>query len=654
MKKIILSATFALCTFLVSAQDFTFGKPSSEEFALKRYDKDTSANAVVLKEFGTAFIENNDGDIQFEYHVRIKIFNSKGFKHGDIQIPLIKNDANNFETIRDIKGITFYRGENNLLRSSELDPKQIFNESKAGKYHDLTKFAMPNLRDGCIIEYRYTIQSPFLRLFRTWEFQSSIPKIYSEYCARIPGVYNYNITLRGPLKLSKNTGVVEKECYQPGGGIKIDCSKMTYAMADIPAFIEEDYMTAASNFKSAMYFELSEYVDIRGGKHKLSKEWKDIEQDLKKEEYFGLQLKKKDYFEDKIAPVIAGKTTDLDKAKAIYSFMQGWFKWNNYYGKYSDRGVKKAFESRSGSSADINLSLTTAIKAAGLNAEAVILSTRSNGLLNNLYPVLSDFDYVVCQVNIDGTSYLLDATDPMLPFGLLPLRCINDKGRVISFDKPSTWIDLTASQKESKSINMDLTVDETGKVKGNMRISSAGYEAYNKRYAIKKFNSVDEYVEDLDERYPKIRFTKSDIKNIDSLEQALTESFEIEINAQNNELITVNPFFMNRIAENPFKLAERTYPVDLGAPSDTRVVLQLKIPEKYEVISKPQPLALALPNSGGRFITQTSVNGNTLILSYSMQLSKSIYSSAEYYYLKELYNKIIQTQQADIVLKKKI
>ncbi len=653
MKNLLIVIAFSLQYFQISAQDFPFGKPSSKEFELKKYDKDTSANAVVLKEFGTAYINNNDGELILEYHVRIKIFNSKGFKHGNIEIATRKQDSDTYEKLTEIKAITFYRDEDNLIRTSELDPKQIFRESKADKYHDLTKFAMPNLRDNCIIEYSYTFQTPFLRNFRNWEFQSDIPKIYSEYCAKIPGVYNYNIILRGPYKLSKNDGVIAKECFNRGGGYKADCSQMTYAMADIPAFIEEDYMTAPSNFKSAMYFELSDYTDYRGIKHKLSKEWKDVDLDLKKEGYFGSQLKKKDFFEDKITPVIAGKTSELEKAKAIFSFMQNWYKWNRSYGKYSD-GVKKAFENRSGSSADINLALVTAINSAGLNAEPVILSTRSNGLLNNLFPSLTDFDYVICKVTIAEKDYLLDATDPMLPFGLLPLRCINDKGRVMSFDKPSSWIDLTASQKEVQSINLNLEVDETGKIKGQMQVLSSGYEAYNKRYAIKKFNSIDEYVENLDERYPRIKFNKSEIRNIDSLEKPLTESFDIEIKTQENGQVNVNPYFLNRTTKNPFKLPERTYPVDLGAVSESRLVMNLKFPQNYQVVNQPQPIALSLPNNGGKFVTQTVIEGNSLILSCLIQHTKSVYSPEEYFYLKELYNKIIQAQQSDIILKKKL
>lgn len=657
MKHLIFSAVFFFISFVSYSQDFDFGKPSPEEFALKNYAKDTSANAVVLREFGNAHVSNSDGNIVFEYHVRIKIFNSKAFKYGDISVPLRKSDANTFEAIRLVRGVTFYRDDEGLLRKTELDSKQIFRETKVSRFHDLTKFAMPNLREGCIVEYSYEISSPFIFNFRTWEFQWSIPNMHSEFNAHIPAVYNYNVALRGPYKLTSDKAVLEKECFQPGGGFKADCSNITYLMKDVPAFIEEDNMTAASNFISAVYFELSDYVDYHGVKHQITKEWKDVDHELKTSPGFGLQLRKKDLFREQVAKLTAGQTDAQQKAKAIFSFMQGWFKWNNYNGKYSDDGLKKAFESHTGNSGDINLCLVNAMVTAGLSAEPVILSTRSNGAVNMLFPVMSNFDYVVCKVNINDTYYLLDATDPLLPFGLLPLRCINDKGRVMCQDKPSYWIDLKASQKASKRMSIIFDMDESSKIKGSIIIYSSGYEAYAKRRSIRKFNSTEEYTEDLDERMPKIKILKAEIANLDTLDKVLKETYEVELAATNTDnpgFLYFNPFLMNLVSENPYKLAERSYPVDLGAASESSITVQVNIPEGYELYNKPEDVGLALPLEGGRFISRIAVDSGSITFMQNTLLNKSVYSPSEYLYLKELYNKIVLNQQSQIVLKKKI
>lgn len=657
MKKILLLLTFLITPIVLWAQDFEFGQFKHEELDMTRYAKDTTAHAVVLHEFGKTWLSSGDNTpLIHEYHTKIKIFDSQAFDQGTIQIPIYKFDNNRLDEVSDIAAVTYYKDEKGLVQRAELDPKQIFTVHQ-NKYYDVIKFTFPNLHKGCTIEYKYRMEMPRIRTFKTWEFQADIPKIYSEYEAHLPGVYNYNVTLRGPLKLTKNTSELEKECFSPGGGVKCDCSKMNFIMADVPAFIPEEYMTAPKNFISAIYFELSDYFDPNtNGKVKVAKEWKDVDYDMKHDDGFGGQIKRSGLMKDRIQSTIAGKTDAMDKAKAIYDFVKKNYKWDDLYGWRTEDGIKKALDNHSGSVAEINLTLIAALNAAGINTEAVLLSTREHGVVNKLYPGETDFDYVVAKANIAGQSYLLDATEPLLPFGLLPMRCMNDQGRVMSMDKPSYWMDLVASQKKSRTYTLDLTLQDDGKIKGTMINYSTGYEAFDKRTAIKKFNSVDEYVEDFDNKLKKIKILKSEIHNLDSLDQPLMEKYEIEMDAYkdlNNSRIGFSPFFIDYIAENPFKLQDRTYPIDRGAMYDDRFMLTMHIPQQFTVESLPQDVGLTMPLQGGRFLLNYGKTEDGIQVSHITQFNRSVYSIEEYPYLKEMFNKIIQAGTAEIVFKKK-
>src|SRR5690606_7715156 len=100
----------------------------------------------------------------------------------------------------------------------------------------LTKFTLPNIKIGSIIEIEYQIVSPDIFNFRSWDFQSDIPKIRSEYNVRIPAISNYNVTLKGALKLENTTKPRrESDCIVVMGQ-RVDCSNITYSMNDIPAF----------------------------------------------------------------------------------------------------------------------------------------------------------------------------------------------------------------------------------------------------------------------------------------------------------------------------------------------------------------------------------------------------------------------------------
>jgi|GEM_PF-62625 len=659
MKSYFFAAIVLLCMAgSAHAQDFAFGNITQEEVNMATYSKDPSAHAVVLSEYGDARITMTNQDqvrLVYKYHVKIKIFDSEAFDKGTIQVPLyISKDRE--EQIDDIEGITVSPDASVGVKRDELQKSQIFNVD-VNQTHKLLKFAMPGLRKGCVIEYRYTVTTPYFEDMHDWQFQSDIPKIKSEYEAHIPGFWHFNAIKRGDLELTKNVSDVERDCFETHGA-KSDCAHFIYGITDIPAFVEEDYMTAPKNFISALYFELFEFTNpFNGVKTSLAKEWRDVDSQLKRDDYFGTQIKKRDQFKDKIAPAIAGKTDDLQKAKAVYAFIQKNMKWNDFI-SFGSENVRKAFENHTGTSGDINLALVAALSSAGINAEAVLISTRNHGVVNKLYPVITEFNYVLAKANIGDKSYLLDATDPLLSFGMLPMRCLNDQGRVMSLDKPSYWIDINTPNIQGTTRVLDITLTPEGKLVGKMTNYSKGYSGYQKRQTIKKFNTVDEFVENMDEKLIKTKIKKFEIKGIDSLDGPVTEVYDIEMDGfegMNHEKLLFNPFIFDHITTNPFKLNARSYPVDWGMPSEERFILNMKLPDGYVIENPPQNASAALPNQGGSFIIAYSELGSTLFsLSHVIQFKRSVYGPQEYPYLKELYNKIILSEKNEMVFKKKI
>jgi len=637
------------------AQDhgFPFGKTTYRELDMKTCDFDTSAYAVVLNEFGEASMDNsNNNNLLFEYHVKIKILKQRGTELANIEIPLRKGEGR-AELIREIDASSF-NYENGTMKEMKLEARGIYKET-VSKFWDVTKFAIPNVRAGSVIEYRYILESPFRYNFRTWEFQSDIPKMYSEYWATIPANYKYNISLRGYQKLDKNESEVIRECFTPGGGNRADCSRLKWGMKNVPAFVEEDYMTAKSNFLSAIYFELSELEFFDGRKDKITKEWKDAETELRRDEKFGLQIKRgKDIMEDHVDVLTLGENDPLTKAKKIYAFIQGWYRWDDVYGIFSEFGIKKAFDRKTGNIGDINLSLVAALRYAGLEASPMILSTRTNGLPTELYPVISDFNYVIAHLNVGGKVYLLDATDDFLSFGMIPERCLNGKGRVLP-EGESYWHELKPSEREKQISMLTLKFDPTGTLVGTIQTSFMGYKAMAERKAFFSEGGPEAYIKKMEERWKKIDVTNFEIKNADDLDKPFVVKLEVSIDAlddlgQGNFLF--NPFVIERWTQNPFKSTERLYPVDFGAPIEEVVILTLEYPAGYELAEVPSKVGLALPNQGGRYLFECNNVANKLSMNSSLLIGKTVFTSEEYHFLKELFNHVIAVQQADLVFKR--
>ncbi len=587
----------------------------------------------------------------FEYHVKIKILKKEGLDKGNFEVALRKN-GRSIELLEDVEAVT-YNLEDNRIVESKLERKGIFTEDK-GEYWELKKFALPNVKVGSIIEVRYRVKSPFIMNFHPWEFQSDIPKLRSEYWAKIPGNYLYNITLVGYLKLGKSESTLVKECLSMGGGTA-DCSLNKYAIKDIPAFVEEEYATASSNFISAIDFELTEIRYFDGRIDRVTKEWKDVDDELKRDQKFGAQLRRGKDIADEIEKLIEPNSNELAKAKKVFDFIRSWYRWNGVYGKYSEFGIRKAFDTKTGNVGDINLSLIAALRFAGLDVNPVVLSTRANGVVTNLHPVLSDFNYVVAKFDYEGETYLLDATDDFMPFGLLPERCLNGKGRVLE-NKNSYWIDVVPKDKWKSLSLMNLKLKDDGILQGTIHNVYSGYAAAAQRKTIFEFASEEEYFKNLDSKWPHIELKESALENFEDVEKPVTEKIDVEIaghGASSAQTIFFNPFLMQKWKENPFKSSDRQYPVDFAYPLEWAFSVQLELPENMRLEELPDPVGLALPGNGGHFRYQVSVMGDQVSIQSSLLISRVIYNAHEYQYLKELFSRVIQTQNIDLVFVQK-
>jgi hypothetical protein len=631
--------------------NFPFGKVSISDFQ-KTYAIDTTASAVVLDEFGEAYIhEGGEFNLIFEYHIKIKILKREGLENAEVNIPLYGADGEK-ENVSEVKASSF-NIDNGQVTETKLDSKNIFKED-LNKFWSAQKFAIPNVKIGSVIEFQYRIESPYIFKFRGWKFQSSIPKLRSEYWATIPATYTYNITLRGFLQLKSHDRKIIKECAFQG---RADCTFNKFIMENIPAFVEEDFMTAASNFKSSINFELSEVRHLDGRVTSYTEEWKDVEVKLRGHEKFGVQLKKgKDIVSDQIELVLKGEQDSLMKARKIYDFVKNWYRWDGENGIFSEFGIKKAFQSKVGNVGDINLTLIAALRQAGLNVDPVILSTRDNGIPIDLHPVISDFNFVVAKLNVKGKSFFLDATDDFLPFGVIPFQCFNGQARVLT-NKSSYWLTLEPTEKAKKSSAINLRFEKDGYMRGTISHAYYGYDAISKRREIASFENESAYLQNLKNNKHNIQFIKSEILNVDDFSKPLAEKFEVEIKMFDNmeaSHFVFNPFLENKILRNPFKSSERLYPVDYGIPKDESLALTLEFPEGFEIAELPAKAALSLPNTGGRYLFSIQTLGNKIVMNNILNINRTMYTSDEYQYLKELYNRMIQIQSADLVFQRKL
>ena len=644
-----------------SQEDFKpkLGLIDRESVEMKVYAKDSTADAVYLYDYGNvkfAYDERRGIVMIMDCWVRIKILKESALDRASVSLSYY--DGNNYdkaERIEDLKGFT-YNLEGNQIVTVPLDKKSIKREKTSDNYNAI-KFNLPSVKKGSVIEYFYTRTTPFNLRDKpnTWTFQGSIPFKWSEYRIAIPGFLEYKMTMGGYLPL-----YIRKQEQQnvAVGHSKYDGAGLVYrfVVKDSPSFVNEPFITTASDYLSKIDFEL-ESIMVPGEmvKH-YSRTWENVEETLNDVPWFGGELRKSSHLKV-VRDEIAAKTTDPEKRMQLaYAHMQSYMRWDGYYGVGSREGVKKAYENKTGNASDINLTLTTLLRELDLECNPVVLSTRSHGQIFREIPMLESFNYVVSHVKIGEKEYFLDATQLYAKPGLLPEHAVNGVGRFVPKKGAGRFVGLSPMDMQSKLEMIQATISpEDGMIKGDYSISYGGYEAlrWRDKY-VKEAESI--YEEDLKKKVPewKIQNIKVNNKN-DNLSGTvnITCNFEIEDENASPGILYFNPVLAGRWTENPLKSPERIYPLDFTSGISSSFIGNFKLPDGYIMEEMPKSEVITLPEKAGKFIYQVRQTGDIIQVNTSVTVNKLRFLPDEYGDLKEFFERVVQKHAQPVIIKKK-
>jgi hypothetical protein len=648
-----------------------FGKIEMKEMEMKSYDKDTSASAVVLGDYGRSYYTyvGEEFQVNLERHVRIKILKKSGYEHGNIRVPLWKSGLTE-EKLADIKGFT-YNLENGKIVKAKLEKEAIFQE-KMNENLNVKTFAMPAIKEGSVIEYTYTIKSEFYYILPEWEFQRDIPVLWSEYRATVPEFFIFKQYSQGYEPYHIQTQEEGRESFAvryaaedhrgngfnsggrtPGGieNVEAKTTKYRWVMKDVPALEEEPYITTIKDYVAKVEFEITG-TKFGAVPKSFRTTWEELAKSLMESESWGRQLNRTGFVKDEIQGLKAKYTDPAERAAAICAFVKKTMKWDGNERLYPESTLKKAYENRSGNSADINLLMLAMLKEADIDASPVILSTRSHGRAP-FFPLVSKYNYVIALVKIGEKKLLMDATEPYASVDLLPLRCLNGEGRLIG--PVAEMVSLHNKENYSSFYSAKLTLDSKGQMDGIVEESHSGYYGLSKRKELAK-EGKDKYLEALKKKQVGWDMLNYEFDSKDNNTESVKATCKVSIGEHTQlaaSLIYLNPILCLKEKENPFKMENRKFPVDFAAPIEETYVLTLTLPDGYEVDELPKPTIIALPEGGGKFTYNIGVNGNTLQVVSKVNIKKTVFVGDEYQYLREFYNHIVTKHAEQVVLKKK-
>jgi len=641
-----------------------YGKVDIADLELKACDFEKDANAEVLFEKGNLSYSVDVTSIELDTHRRIKIFNEKGNEYANIH--LLYYSGRRLENITGLEAETI-----NLVDGKEeitkLDKKSFFTKVIDKNLSEIS-FTFPNVKPGCIIEFKYKLNIRSLSVIPTWNFQDRMPVKYSEYDTSIPEMFYFRPDLRLYQPMVKNTSVTDSKVLkvlshehgtysssQESETIPYNVQNEVHAVANVPSLSAEPYMSSFEDNVQHLGFNLVNFKPLGGFNEKVMDTWADVAGFLLEDEDFGEQLKRGLSNEQSIINEAHGYKTTDEKIAYVFNQVKNQMKWNGGDRWYTIDGTSKAWDNKTGNSTEINLILYHLLKQCGINAYPMVVSTHNHGKVSPYNTTTLAFNRAIVYVLGDNDKkYFLDATGKYNLYNETPTELLNSLGLFV--DRSKSTYDTVYVKKETpvrQSVLINAEIKSDGKIQGSAQLNSF---SYNRVDAIRKYKEDGEkkyidYLADGDNNL-KISSIKFDNMDVDSLPLMQKIDFDLDLAGSDQNYIYLNPNLFSSLRKNPLLSENRMSDVDFGYLRGYTINGVYKIPAGYKIDALPKDINFVMPDKGISFKRIMAEQEGNIMVRYSINYNKIRYSKEDYPSLHEFYKKMYEMLNEQIVLKK--
>lgn len=557
---------------------------------------------------------DRDDQTNFEKdYVRIKILTEEGRKQADIEITYLRD----FGSVTAIKARTIEPDGTIINFDGKVYDKTVI-KARGIKYLAKT-FTLPNVQVGSIIEYRYTIQeNPFYVFFSHWVLNTDLYTRQAKFFVRLdPYLTSRWVGQRLPAGVS-----LPKTA--PNGTITLD-------LHDLPAFHSEDYMPPEEEFKSRVDFSYTLEYEPDSAKF-----WKSYGKDVnKKVEDF---VKKRKAIEQFVADTVSASDSPEVKLQKLYAKVQSIHN-TDLDPQKTEQEIKREKRKEAtnaeeivkhgyGTGGEITWLFLAAARAAGLDAEAVLVSTRDLYFFDPSTENSHQLNENIVLVHLNGKDLYFDPGIAFNPFGLLPWRETEVKGLRLDKDGGAWIITPRIPSSDSRVVRVArLKLTDEGSLEGSLSVTYTGLEALRRRHDEEMEDSTARkaYLEKLVQQYIPVG-SEAELTNSPDWTASSPDfkaEFKIKIpgwasSAGRKALLPLGVFSAQE--KHLFEHADRKYPVYFTFPWQDVDDITIDLPLGWRVNTLPGPVSVdrkfcsfeesAKDSSGTIHISRTlAVNG---------------------------------------------
>lgn len=629
----------ALCGIVNSAQADDWLPVSQEELKMTSEPKAPTAAAIYLYRQ----VDRDDNASTMVVYSRIKILTEDGRKYADVELSFNKGS----ERIRGIEARTIRPDGSIVNFNGTVYEKPIVKGRGVRLY--AKAFTLSDVQVGSIIEYRYRFD-----LQEGFVFDSHW--ILSEELFTKHAKFSLVQSQYFPMRYSWPVGL------PPGTAPpKNERNKVRLETRDVAAFITEDYMPPARELQYRVDFI---YLADSNSEKEPDAYWKKFgKEKFKRVDSY---LNERRAMEAAVAGIVDVADSPETKLRKIYARTQQ-LRNVSFEREKSEQEAKREAQKEARDVADVwkrgygdGIEITWLFvglaRAAGFEADPVLVSTRNEHFFNPAIMNPTQINSNIAVVKLDGKDLYLDPGTAHVPFGLLPWSETAVKG--LRLDKNGgTWITTPITTPEDGRIvrKANLRLTTNGSVEGSVKVTYSGLEATWRRIAERNEDET-ERKDFLEQDFASDIPTGADITltnkpEWNSSEPVLVAEFEIKVpgwmdGVGQKGVLPTGLFSADE--KRTFKHASRAHPLYFNFPFKREDDITIALPTGWQVQSLPPPHDD--DKKVAKFKSAATKNDGALHLSREVSINLLLLDKKFYLSLRDFYQGVRTADEEQVVV----
>lgn len=198
-----------------------------------------------------------------------------------------------------------------------------------------------------------------------------------------------------------------------------------------------------------------------------------------------------------------------------------------------------------------------------------------------------------------------------------------------------------------------ISNDDKGALSGRVQCSKGYFESCDIREKIRD-KGEKEFFKGVQAAFPsEWEVFNTSLDSLKLQDEPLGVNYDVRLKGTGDDIIYFNPILAEGYKENPFKAAERIYPVEMPHGFDETYVLNMEIPQGYVVDEMPKSTKVTFNDNEGLFEYLIVKDDNGIQFRSRILMKKANFKPEEYATLRDFFAFVVKKQSEQIVFKKK-